>query len=80
MTVAGWQLWSAMPLVYLGAFLSGIRPGRWFGTRLIPLVAAGFWVLLANLMPWWWLSGLITLIGIVAGIVAILHQLTSRDF
>jgi hypothetical protein len=30
-----------MPLVYLGAFLSGLRPGRWYGTRLLPLVGAG---------------------------------------
>ena len=42
MTAWAWQLWLCMPLVYLGAFLSGIRPARWFGTRLMPLVAAGF--------------------------------------
>ena len=40
MTGPRWQLWLCMPLLYLGAFLSGIRPARWFGTRLMPLVAA----------------------------------------
>ncbi len=34
MTVVAWQLWISFPLLYLGAFLSGIRPGCWFGSRL----------------------------------------------
>ncbi len=30
--------------IYLGGFLSAIRPGRWFGTRLFPLFGAiGWW-------------------------------------
>jgi hypothetical protein len=29
-----------MTLLYAGAFLTGIRPARWYGTRLLPLVVA----------------------------------------
>jgi hypothetical protein len=41
MTVPYWAIWLGMTLLYLGAFLSGLRPGRWYGSRLLPLVAAG---------------------------------------
>lgn len=40
MTTPSLVAWAAMTILYLGAFLSGIRPGRWFGSRLFPLVAA----------------------------------------
>jgi hypothetical protein len=55
MTAGVWQEVFALPLVYLGAFLSGLRPGRWFGTRLLPL--AGCLLLLVGLdsLPRWWL-------------------------
>jgi hypothetical protein len=47
MTWPAWQLCVVLPLLYLGAFLSGLRPGLWYGTRLLPLVATvGFAVLL----------------------------------
>jgi hypothetical protein len=39
MTGLAWHTMLMMPLVYLGAFLSGLRPARWFGTRLLPLIA-----------------------------------------
>jgi hypothetical protein len=40
MTTASWVAWLTLTVVYLGAFLSGIRPAAWFGTRLAPLAAA----------------------------------------
>jgi ABC-type transport system involved in multi-copper enzyme maturation permease subunit len=40
MTAPHWQFLLLTPLVYLGAFLSGLRPGWWLGTRLLPLIAA----------------------------------------
>lgn len=42
MTTKSWCVCLITPSVYLGAFLSGLRPGRWLGTRLLPLVATGF--------------------------------------
>lgn len=35
-----WQAWPTVAVVYLAAFTAGLRPGRWYGTRLLPLVAA----------------------------------------
>jgi hypothetical protein len=59
MTAPAWQLALLMPLLYLGAFLSGLRPARWFGTRLLPLVAClALMVLLLDAVPWWWFLGL----------------------
>jgi hypothetical protein len=37
MTAPAWRVALAYPLLYVGAFLSGLRPARWFGTRLLPL-------------------------------------------
>ena len=54
MTVPAWQTVFLMPLLYLGAFLSGLRPARWFGTRLLPLVAALVLLVLLDVLPWWW--------------------------
>jgi hypothetical protein len=40
MTVPSWVAWLAMTVLYYGAFLSGIRPGRWYRSRFLPLAAA----------------------------------------
>jgi ABC-type transport system involved in multi-copper enzyme maturation permease subunit len=58
MTGPAWQVALLMPLLYLGAFLSGLRPARWFGTRLLPLVACLALLGLLALLPWWWSLGL----------------------
>jgi ABC-type transport system involved in multi-copper enzyme maturation permease subunit len=47
------QLALLMPLLYLGAFLSGLRPGRWFGTRLFPLAASVVFLVVLYNLPWW---------------------------
>lgn len=41
MTATAWHTWFAIPVVYLGAFATGLLPARWLGTRLFPLAAAG---------------------------------------
>jgi len=40
MSWPAWAGWWATTLLYVGAFLTGIRPGRWYGSRLLPLVVA----------------------------------------
>jgi len=40
MTLGTWQVWLAGVAVYLGSFLSGLRPAAWPGTRLAPLAAS----------------------------------------
>jgi len=52
MTVLAWQGWLGGSVLYLGAFLTGLRPGRWHGTRLLPLVAAMGFAGLLTFCPW----------------------------
>jgi ABC-type transport system involved in multi-copper enzyme maturation permease subunit len=83
MTVPSWEAWGLIGIIYLAAFLAGLRPARWFGTRLLPLAAGGpilFAVLLAFVFSW-------TLLGIgvyflVAGcLVGLIHfTARTRDF
>ena len=48
MTWPAWYLWFTMTLLYLGAFLTGIRPGSWYRSRILPLAAAGFTTVAAS--------------------------------
>ncbi len=48
MTAPTWFYCLSLPTIYLGAFLSGIRPGHWFGTRLLPLVSAAAIVIICT--------------------------------
>jgi ABC-type transport system involved in multi-copper enzyme maturation permease subunit len=80
MTAWAWQLWLCMPLLYLGAFLSGIRPARWFGTRLMPLAAAGFATFLIVMSPWWWLTAVALAICAAIIVVSIFYYAEQRDY
>jgi hypothetical protein len=51
-TIPVWTVNAYMLLVYVGAFLSGLRPARWFGTRLFPIAAALLLVTLLFLAAW----------------------------
>jgi hypothetical protein len=55
MTGPTWRMTFLLPLLYLGAFLSGLRPARWFGTRLLPLAATLVAFALLDATSWWWL-------------------------
>jgi hypothetical protein len=73
------RLWLLTPLVYLGAFASGIRPARWIGSRPFPLVAVAipaFFIYTTS-----WLVGLSLLVIISAGLISdILLEACTRDF
>jgi hypothetical protein len=70
-----------MTPVYLGAFLVGARPARWFGSRLLPLAGAGLLVGLIQFLPWWWLLGVLAILLLDAWLVAsILYVTKTRDF
>jgi hypothetical protein len=80
MTVPAWQFCVAVLPVYLGAFLSGIRPGQWFGSRLLPLAAGILISFGAVITPWWWLGIVISLAGIALLTANILHYVRERDY
>jgi hypothetical protein len=37
MTLPSWETCFRVTVLYLGAFLTGLRPGRWYRTRILPL-------------------------------------------
>ncbi len=80
MTTSAWISWIALPPLYVGAFLSGIRPGRWFGGRLLPLVAAIGCAVLAEQSPWFWAAFCISLVAIAFGLVSIFYYVQARDY
>jgi hypothetical protein len=81
MTIPTWNGWQLASLAYLGAFLSGLRPGRWFGTRILPLLAVVPAVLLITLVPWNQWSVLVLWILFAAFFVSmIFHVAQCRDY
>ncbi len=80
MTVSAWHLTVLLlPLLYLGAFLSGLRRARWFGTRLLPLTAAiVLLILLGNCS--WLLSCALALLADGLLVVAICFVARVRDY
>ncbi|HQU45881.1 MAG TPA: hypothetical protein PK867_23905, partial [Pirellulales bacterium] len=87
MTESAWQAWGIVALMYLGTFLSALRPGRWMGTRLLPV--AGTFTLAAtiyDLFQWggsWFaitsMWALLVLLG-AALVASIQHVGGVRDF
>jgi hypothetical protein len=80
MTIPTWQQWVALPPIYFGAFLAGIRPGRWFGSRLVPLVAGILVAVVTSSAPWFWSSVILSLLGSGLGVLAIFYYVQSRDY
>jgi len=81
MTLGSWRLWSILPLFYLGAFASGLRPARWLGSRLLPLVSVLLpAVFIQTNFSWWLISfPLLCLTGFVL-VGAILWIAETRDY
>jgi len=89
MTLPVWQTYLLMPALYLGAFLAGIRPGRWFGTRLLPIAGAEVVLVVLGMIPAWWdvgsgvwciLSPAASLLLDVGLIVLIVFMAEVRDY
>ena len=81
MTGPAWRVYLLTPLVYLGAFLSGLRPADWFGTRLLPLVGVAALGVALVFVPWWWPVGLPATAALYAALVAIIcHVARTRDY
>lgn len=82
MTWPVWRILLSMTMLYLAAFLCGLRPARWFGSRLLPLVVAALptFILLEAPLPWWWLQVLITFVVDGIFLICIQHVVRMRDF
>ena len=81
MTGPAFQIWSILPLAYLGAFASGIRPARWIGSRLLPLLSVAIPAVYSYAIPHWWLFAFPVLVVVAATLVSgILWVVATRDF
>jgi hypothetical protein len=68
-------------LLYLGMFLTMLRPARWFATKIFPLIACG--VLAAGLtqFPWWRPWGVLLLLMATGLLIAnSCHVARARDY
>ena len=73
------RLWLIMPLIYLAAFASGIRPARWIGSRLLPLLAVVVPAVFVYNTSWF--AGLPLLVLLSAALISdILLEAATRDF
>lgn len=84
MTSWAWQLCLQLPLVYLAAFLSGLRPARLWGSRFFPLTAGLLGLLAMEVLA----AGLnLPLVAMIAGlaletvfVLVILYVAATRDY
>ncbi|HVU90453.1 MAG TPA: ABC transporter permease subunit [Pirellulales bacterium] len=81
MTGLAWPVCLAMLLLYLAAFLSGLRSARWYGSRFWPVPLALFAAVVFCSIPASWFFKVLPLLIIgVAYLWAILHVACARDF
>lgn len=76
MTSETCETWAAGTAVYLGAFVAGLRPASWFGTRLAPL-AAGL-IVVFPLAMFRWLVFLPCLLVVCAVLISLALFLASE--
>jgi hypothetical protein len=80
MTAPAWKAWTVLPLVYLGAAVSGLRPARWYASRLMPLVGSGLLAVFFFTMPWWWMTAIgVVVVGSVL-LASLLYVAQTRDY
>jgi hypothetical protein len=80
MTLGAWWAWFSLLAFYFAAFLSGLRPGRWFGSRLFPLAGTGALFFL-HLIPQPGPLHVATAAALpVALLLCIFHVARTRDF
>jgi hypothetical protein len=80
MTENAWLNWIALPPMYVGAFLSGVRPGRWFGSRLVPLVAGLGAATVVAKIPWFWVAVAVSIVFTAIELVSVFYYVRERDY
>ncbi len=81
MTEPAWVTWWSMSLLYVAAFLCGLRPARWLGSRLLPLVAGFFAVffLWMSGAPWQLTVSIVLVLDLLL-LICVQHAGRIRDF
>jgi ABC-type transport system involved in multi-copper enzyme maturation permease subunit len=82
MTYWIWSAWLRLPLIYLATFLCGLRPARWFGSRMFPLGAAIVAVILSEVLyqTYTWAFPILWAAALATFLVVIFHVARTRDF
>lgn len=80
MTLDAWRVWFALLAMYLAAFLSGLRPGRWFGSRLFPVAGTGLLLFLQSIPQPWLLQVFSAAALLFVPLACIFHVARERDF
>ena len=84
MTADSWWAIACFSLAYLGAFFSGLRLARWFGTRLLPLAASLVLYLLATAVTATFLgyavASIVLILVAALFVLTIQHTARLRDF
>jgi hypothetical protein len=80
MTVPSWHAWFVLPAIYSAAFVSGLRPGRWFGSKLLPLAGCIIVVFILLAQPWPWIALLVSALLTVLYVGTAIDVAESRDY
>jgi hypothetical protein len=80
MTLPTWKMWSTLPLVYSTALLSGLRPGRWIGSKLLPLAGGGAVTFILCVQPWGWIAAAVSAAGTALALWVACEVVESRDY
>jgi hypothetical protein len=68
-------------LLYLGAFLSALRPGLWYGSKFLPLLAAILlYALLQDHISWWRWALIVGVPLEISYVAAIIYVAQTRDY
>ena len=81
MTGQAFRLCFGATAIYLAACLSGLRPARWTGSRLLPLIPGVLAIFWLYITVWWPLFGWIAVFVLDAlYLAAVLETARSRDY
>ena len=81
MTASTWEIWLSMALVYLAAFLTGLRRARWWFSRLWPIAAMLMVAIYVVNAASWPTHGLMEISAAAALLIAaILVVAQTRDY
>ncbi|HYO26414.1 MAG TPA: hypothetical protein VEQ85_15845 [Lacipirellulaceae bacterium] len=80
MTETAWRIWMVMPTVYLGAAISGLRPARWYASRLLPLVGGCTIASILVAQPWVGITAAGAVLGLGCLLAGLLHIAETREY
>ncbi len=78
MTDSWWRSVGIAVICYLGAFLTGIRPARWLGSRTWPLIASVVLALGLKYAPIWPALIYVGFAGLAAGLIGLIIDTAQR--